>query len=528
MHRTHPQGTLCADDRATATTVGTAGMTALAVILLVGGALIASNISTQMEGAAADIPEYSAATRTTDGKHELSLTSGALPLDTVIRFVADGVAGEVSLQWFAEQGLLQDDWQVGQWLCISGDAPGCYMPFADEVAISVHPAAGGTKALGFLSASNAAADDIVSVTAQRSTFFIENTGAIVMQEANRVYMQVVGTEITYGSGGPEIPVAVRPSTDGGLSLLDPFKGAAVQTGMVYDLGVLQKGDEVGAEAHASIYSWSRTRDSFSDDPFVRALHHGDPVPSTPGFSGQVDVGSMLAPYAQEGFIVLDDNEVIVLYELGTTDLTSSAADFQDLVLIFTIDPQPLPSYAAPEVVFHIVCFSGVTFAIDPAQEAMWLAAGAKAGECTLATSTLSPEEQVFLLNWNLFHLAGGDLNKTLRVVDIDGVDTLVADVCYNVHMGKNYAHTQEKAMADVPSKIKNGRYAFGSCDLVKYWMWQPEGPVQGFIDDLGLLAGNSATTQKAVEEAVDAALEEAISPSDDSKGNKGKALGKLK
>ncbi len=89
-------------------------------------------------------------------------------------------------------------------------------------------------------------------------------------------------------------------------------------------------------------SWYKTMEvsSTSDSPNLKVLRNGDPVPKIPGAMGQDSIEDFLKDYVENDKVVLKENEVIFLFELGTTDLSSSAADFQDLVVLMTIDPAP--------------------------------------------------------------------------------------------------------------------------------------------------------------------------------------------
>jgi parallel beta-helix repeat protein len=67
------------------------------------------------------------------------------------------------------------------------------------------------------------------------------------------------------------------------------------------------------------------------------LRDGDRVPKISGVNGQASAEAFLKPYISGGGKVkLADNQVIFLFELGTTNLNSSAADFQDLVVLLTL------------------------------------------------------------------------------------------------------------------------------------------------------------------------------------------------
>lgn len=77
-------------------------------------------------------------------------------------------------------------------------------------------------------------------------------------------------------------------------------------------------------------------DTSVDSLPTRMLKDGDDLPSHKGFKDQVDVSDFLEPYVENGRISLDDNQVICMVELGEANFHSKAADWQDLVVLFTI------------------------------------------------------------------------------------------------------------------------------------------------------------------------------------------------
>ncbi len=70
---------------------------------------------------------------------------------------------------------------------------------------------------------------------------------------------------------------------------------------------------------------------------VKVLRHGDAVPKIKGMGNQADALYFIKPYIdfKTNTITLDQNQAIYLFEIGTTNVTSSAADFQDLVVLVT-------------------------------------------------------------------------------------------------------------------------------------------------------------------------------------------------
>ncbi len=82
----------------------------------------------------------------------------------------------------------------------------------------------------------------------------------------------------------------------------------------------------------------RTANSSEDSPQIIALRDGDAVPDIPGYNGQASAVAFVQDYIDPvtDRIRLGANQTIYLFELGTADLTSSAADFQDLVVLVTL------------------------------------------------------------------------------------------------------------------------------------------------------------------------------------------------
>lgn len=97
---------------------------------------------------------------------------------------------------------------------------------------------------------------------------------------------------------------------------------------------------------------------------VKALRNGDPVPNVSGFAGQVSAKAMLLPYldATQTKIKLENHQVIYLFELGTTSISSSAFDMQDLVVLADLanDPGYFSSSPPPPAVCGAIADSPAT------------------------------------------------------------------------------------------------------------------------------------------------------------------------
>ncbi len=83
--------------------------------------------------------------------------------------------------------------------------------------------------------------------------------------------------------------------------------------------------------------------SGDNSPYVLVLRDGDTVPNIPGFQNQSNLAVFVDPFVNVATqkVVLDANQAIYLFELGTTNLNSASADFQDLVIMVTLANDPV-------------------------------------------------------------------------------------------------------------------------------------------------------------------------------------------
>lgn len=96
-------------------------------------------------------------------------------------------------------------------------------------------------------------------------------------------------------------------------------------------------------ADTPTYTQYITARSGDNSPQVVVLKNGDDVPSIPAFQDQTNLAVFVDPYVNvaTGKIVLQDNQAIYLFELGTSNLSSPSADFQDLVIMITLATDPV-------------------------------------------------------------------------------------------------------------------------------------------------------------------------------------------
>ena len=165
-------------------------------------------------------------------------------------------------------------------------------------------------------------------------------GQVVVSQNHNVKLETICSEITYGRFGPRIPVTVElgVTTNGATSYSRLFNGAAVAGGEVYerDSG---GGETYTVRARARHRFWRSTYDS-TNTLQVKTLMNGELAPIIPGFGNQQSATDCLAPYLEgDGTVRLEGNQVIMLFELGVNLQwypDSPAADFQDLVVLFTV------------------------------------------------------------------------------------------------------------------------------------------------------------------------------------------------
>ena len=66
---------------------------------------------------------------------------------------------------------------------------------------------------------------------------------------------------------------------------------------------------------------------------VWVLKDGDDVPTVQGYNDQLDLSLYLSAYTSDGKITLASNEIIYVFELGT----STSPDYQDLVVLISFE-----------------------------------------------------------------------------------------------------------------------------------------------------------------------------------------------
>jgi Tfp pilus assembly protein PilE len=94
-----------------------------------------------------------------------------------------------------------------------------------------------------------------------------------------------------------------------------------------------------SSSHSSWTQYNHVNSDPSNDR-VKVLRDGDPVPNTPGFAGQLSAKQYLEDYISDDgtTMKLSPTQAIFLFEFTTASLTSSSADFQDMVILASFTP----------------------------------------------------------------------------------------------------------------------------------------------------------------------------------------------
>ena len=187
-------------------------------------------------------------------------------------------------------------------------------------------------------------------------------GTVVLQEPASATYEILGAAISYG-GQYDMPVTTKITffePDGNNDIIEPFGGfdsptggnvngtspESIPTPKVYGAGTELTTAGQSFRKRRSRYSgendnhWTRYMEVDSNSSSnVMALRDGDTVPQIEGFLNQDNIEDFLTGYITDGKVTLGENQVIFLYELGTTNLNSASADFQDLVILVTLAPE---------------------------------------------------------------------------------------------------------------------------------------------------------------------------------------------
>jgi hypothetical protein len=98
---------------------------------------------------------------------------------------------------------------------------------------------------------------------------------------------------------------------------------------------IRAGTKVAVLGDGRYGSWHRQYNSVGHHRQVLVLLNGDMPPEFSPFDGQPEITEFLSPVLDvaTGRVTIEDHQALFLFEIGTTNMNSAAADFQDLVVL---------------------------------------------------------------------------------------------------------------------------------------------------------------------------------------------------
>ncbi len=168
-----------------------------------------------------------------------------------------------------------------------------------------------------------------------------NAGTVTVAKSCESEIKVICKQITYGAGGPAIPVKMNRALNNNYFNNWMFNNTAVYEGQTYTEKVATSAPaSYKIKANAKYGSYNATYESTNKKQTMIWTNGSNPPSNIAGFGGQKALNACLAPYINTSTkkIKLASNESLIALELGvdvTQYPTSTAADFQDLVVLIS-------------------------------------------------------------------------------------------------------------------------------------------------------------------------------------------------
>lgn len=241
-----------------------------------------------------------------------------------------------------------------QGLCVvTGSSSSSVTSSAGSSAVSSVAASSANSSIASSAASSAAGGGGgSSSSAGACSKFTLSNGVITTSVQTDITFTHLAALITYGAGGPSIPVHVCYSKNNGSSFGSLFGGSGNcnGNGNAYGNAVAVNGTDtktvnnVNAGSKIAVLvqgkyqqnGWLAFNEAFNskDDPTrIVYLKNGDNPIANPGYGNQTSLKSLLQTkgYISGGKVSLGACELLEVAEIGTTP-NSSTADFQDSVM----------------------------------------------------------------------------------------------------------------------------------------------------------------------------------------------------
>ena len=174
-------------------------------------------------------------------------------------------------------------------------------------------------------------------------------GVVTPKDCFDATFAVRSVNLTWGANGPNVPVTLSAQLlaaeqGDGSTGRDLFGGNAVASGAT-DTFTLRNGQSYTLTAQAAHESWSVSYSSDGDLQQVLTLRNGDLPSQFDPFQDPIALGAALEGVIDPatGEVTIADNQVLYLFELGSTDQDSEQFDLQDLVVVVTLDEPADPA-----------------------------------------------------------------------------------------------------------------------------------------------------------------------------------------
>lgn len=157
-------------------------------------------------------------------------------------------------------------------------------------------------------------------------------------------INILGGAITYGAGGPNVPISLDVLINGVPQQIFKDIGPNADPSVMNALGDIPagtaldfKGTSYYPPGHAKAGQVIYTKSTTTSNPMIIALRNGDYVPDYTPFDQQPAIKTFMSGVIDPNtsIVTIGPNEVLYLMELGTNNTSSPAADFQDLVFKIT-------------------------------------------------------------------------------------------------------------------------------------------------------------------------------------------------
>lgn len=327
-----------------------------------------------------------------------------------------------------------------------------YVNSHDATAVIVGHDMGSGRITGAVAVKPYAGDDLASnlpttidEVQQHELYGVQKTNAVQFEVTNQrvvplepfaAKVTVLGTAISYG-GEYDMPVTAQFMIGG--SVVEPFGNLTnAVDGNVNDGNNPRSYifDEIHSAAtpiNIIARSWKKKKNTSGNSSHdwqmyinvssnqsnggVITLRNGDDVPDITPFLDQSSIVDFIPDdYIVSGKINLQPNQAIYLYELGTNNFSSSAADYQDLVILVTLAKTPEELINAESLpVAHLI-------AID-----------SKTGD----TETIMPLEHAYdsltAMTSDMFYATS---NNNLYQIDPQAQTETLIDASDEVHIGE--------------------------------------------------------------------------------------------